>query len=135
MLNNIQLCLLLAFLASACGGSGFSTGVPPNKPLGSVTPAEAQQICAATASFVESKGTATSCRFQALAAALAQGKTTSEARTICNQKESDCLKASSVGSGSGSGTNNCQPPPAACTATVGEYEACLNDTGAAYDKV
>lgn len=133
MTKTIQITTLLIVFVAACGGSGFSTGVPPNKSLGSVTPAEAQQICSATASFVESKATATGCRVQAVLAGLASGKAQDQARMICAQKESDCLKEAAAAAPNNA--NNCQPPPASCMATVGEYETCLNDTAANYDKL
>ena len=125
--------LLAAGLLVACSDSGFSTGLPSNKGLATLSPDEANQLCAATASYVASKAKMTTCRLEADAAAFTQGKTDADARMICKQQLTSCMAAPAAGGG-GSTNTGCQPPPASCTATVGEYETCLNDLSTAYDK-
>jgi hypothetical protein len=124
--------VLAVSLLGACGSDGFSTGLPPDKGLGTLTPAEATKLCSSTATFVQAKADAATCQFTALVAGVARGKTDAEARTICKTELDQCL-ARATGTGGG-GPVNCPAPPASCTATVGEYEACLNDRASSYDK-
>ena len=124
--------VLAVSLLGACGSDGFSTGLPPNKGLGTLTPAEATKLCSSTATYVQSKADAATCQFTALVAGIARGKTDAEARTICKTELDQCLAR--AGSTSGGGPVNCAAPPASCMATVGEYEACLNDTASGYDR-
>jgi hypothetical protein len=129
--NHAKLVLAAALLVS-CSDSGFSTGLPANKGLGTLSPDEANQLCAATASYVASKAKMTTCQLEADAAAFTQAKTDADARMICKQQLDSCLAAPAAGGG---GTDTgCKPPPASCTATVGDYESCLNDLSSAYDK-
>lgn len=132
MTKNHLILLSTVGLLAACSDSAFSTGLPPNKGLGTLNPAEANQLCAATASYVASKARMTTCQLEADAAAFIQAKSDAEARTICKQQLDDCLAGAS--GNAGSADTGCQPPPASCTATVGEYETCLNDLSGAYDK-
>jgi len=127
--------LFATCLLAACADGGFSTGLPANQSLGTLSPTEANQLCSSTASYVASKSKMTTCQFEADLAAIAQGKTDADARMICKMKLTQCLAASTSGSGSGgTPSTGCQPPPASCMATVGEYEGCLNDVSHAYDQ-
>ncbi|HXI60133.1 MAG TPA: hypothetical protein VNO55_28915 [Polyangia bacterium] len=136
--NSGIIVLLLGLTLGSCDDSGFSTGLPPNKSLGSLNPGEASQLCKSTKNYIDGKARTTACQFTALAAGLTQGKTDADARMICKKQLDQCLatpaKGSGTTSGGGTATVDCQPPPASCMATVGEYETCLNDVSAGYDK-
>jgi hypothetical protein len=137
--SEIIVLILGLTLLGSCDDSGFSTGLPPNKSLGSLDPNEASQLCTSTKNYIDGKARTTTCQFTALAAGLTQGKTDADARMICKKQMDQCLAAPAMGSGTaagGGGTSTvyCQPLPASCMATVGEYETCLNDVSAGYDK-
>jgi hypothetical protein len=142
------LALMMApLLAVACGDdkpSGFHTGVPGDKPLGMATPQEAQQICQTTetwarAQLAETKQRELACRIGAIGAAagglLGAGGATvmpMEAQTTCRTVLDQCLAAGPPSAMPG--MTMCQAFPPSCTATVAEYEACLNDVPPFVDK-
>jgi hypothetical protein len=124
--------------------SGFHTGVPGDRPLGTATPQEAEQICQATetwarAQLAETKQRELACRIGAIGAAagglLGTGGAAVmpiEAQTTCRTVLDQCLAAAAPSSMPGMAM--CQAFPASCTATVAEYEACLNDVPPFVDK-
>ena len=113
----------------------LSTGVDSNKPIGTVTPPEAEQICKSTEAWArraiaEAKQKELTCRIGALvvaAGSLGAGGAVAEAelRMACQTSFDQCMMAAVPTTGSVAPT--CQGFPAGCTATVAEYEACLND--------
>jgi hypothetical protein len=128
--------------------SGFSTGVDREKPLGTVTGPEAQSICDATQTWTreaiaQEKQQQLACKLSAtVAAALAGGlgggaggagaaATDAELRMTCQTAYDQCLATPPPQS---SGPATCRAFPAGCTATVAEYEACLNDMPAFVDQ-
>jgi hypothetical protein len=128
-------------LASACGGGSdtLSTGIPPNTSLGNLTPEQNQKLCVASETFLRTKVETLSCLIQALVPA-SLAASTDVARMQCKTAYNACvsqLATSSGGSADGgtSSTTTCKMPTASCTATVGEFETCLNDSSAAYDNL
>jgi hypothetical protein len=128
-------------LVGACGDDGpgrLSTGVDGTKPLGMVTPAEADQICKRSQTWIakavaEDKQRQLGCRVAGLVAAVAGsglgggggGGGDAQLQAACKMASDTCLMMAPT-------TNptmpaSCQSFPAGCTATVAEYEACLND--------
>lgn len=143
--------LVLAPLAAfGCGDdepSGFHTGVDGSKPLGTATPQEAEQICKSTdtwarAQLAESKRRELFCRIGAIAAASSgllggEGGATVpplQLQTTCRSNLDQCLAMSAGALPATPSTATCQSFPASCTATVAEYEACLNDVPSFVDK-
>jgi hypothetical protein len=120
-------------LVVGCGGGGaakFSSGVDGTKPLGMVSPAEAEQICKASQSYVqgaisEDKQKQLGCKTVALLAAAlgGMGGNASQLQSACQTAYDGCLK--SVSTPPGSSSSSCATPSSKCTATVAEYEACL----------
>ena len=122
--------IVFSSLLGACGDSGFSTGLPSDKSLGTLNPAEAAQLCAATKTYVDGKAQLASCQFGAVVTALAQGSTDTDGRMICRKQLDTCL---AMPPAHDIDTVNCKAPQASCMATVGEYETCLNDVAGDYD--
>ena len=133
----------LALLGVACGDDDkpgtFTTGVDNAKPLGTLTPDEADKVCKSSQSYAmtaitEAKQRELTCRFTAIAFAATGGLTSgamppasgtpsdTELQASCQSAFDQCMMAAP-----GAPTANCQSFPATCMATVGEYEACLRD--------
>jgi hypothetical protein len=139
--------LLLALVTGSlpgltgCGDdkpAGLSTGVDGSKPIGMVTPTEADRICKSTEAWAkraiaEDKQKQLFCRITALAAAAGGGlggggtgaASDTQLRMTCQSSLDQCMMISTPAGGTASPM--CQSFPASCTATVAEYEACLND--------
>jgi hypothetical protein len=130
------------------GGSGLHTSVPGDKPLGTLSPADVKMLCMDTATFVtmqfQSLNTRdTQCRavgiaFAALAASGANA-TDAQIQQACQAGDQLCLSApadagfTAGGTDAGISSPNCanaMPFPAACTATVAQYTACVNEATA-----
>lgn len=126
----------LAAAAVACGGSDgddkpgagsapakVDSGIPASTPAGTISDAEAADFCASVgaavdATFGGAEVEGAMCGFTAYAfAALAGGDAAS-----CQAAYDECLKAPTET------MEKCSKPSAACTATVGEIEACFNDS-------
>jgi hypothetical protein len=92
----------------------------------------------ASETFLQTKVETLSCLIQALVPA-SLAATTDVARTQCKTAYNACVAKLGTSSGGsadgGTSTTSCKMPPASCTATVGEFETCLNDSSAAYDKL
>jgi hypothetical protein len=129
-------------MAGGCGDDSngkLSTGVDKDKPLGGVSPAEAEQICRSTEiwakrAIAESKQKELTCRISGLVVAGTaglspggMGTTVSDAQLqmSCKATEDQCLATATPAPTGNAGM--CPAFPAGCTATVAEYEACLND--------
>jgi hypothetical protein len=140
--------VLAPLVALGCGDdkpSRFHTGVDGSKPLGTATPQEAEQICKSTetwarAQLAETRQRELTCRIGAIVAAssglLGGGAAMvppMQLQTTCRSTLDQCLAAGSAAQGAPS-MATCQSFPASCTATVAEYEACLNDVPAFVDK-
>lgn len=114
---------------SANNGGGFDSGLPNDKPLGSLTPAEGQALCDKLDTYFSS-GTIGmdlqdfNCRVAGLlAGAFSQPKTDAELQTACKGGYDSCKKAPPE-----TETEECTPPGATCTATAAELEACMADS-------
>ena len=137
-----SLALLAAVALAGCGDDkpkALSTGVDGNKPLGTVTPGEAQSICNATQSWsnqtvTREKQQQLTCRLSstAIASLGARGGgmagapvTDAQLQMTCQTAYDRCTMMPLPPASTAAPT--CQAFPATCTATVAEYEACLND--------
>jgi hypothetical protein len=151
-LSEVVLGLTLVLAAGACNEDepkAFSPGVDRNKPLGMVTPAEAQAICSATQAWsrdavAQEKQRLLACRVTAIAAALGVGLgggggggggglgnvDQAQLQATCKVAHDTCLAAPEPGNE----PLMCDSFPASCTATVGEYEACLAEVPAFVDR-
>jgi hypothetical protein len=121
-----------ALVALACGGSGSAgtpsggsevdTGLPANKSMADLTESEVSQFCAAMVELSASILPETCAFAGALSAAMEYSLvgTTDVAtlRETCQTARDECLAPEQTSS-------SCEMPEA-CTATVGEVEACLN---------
>ena len=126
---------LLGTIACDDDPSKLSTGVDGSKAVGTVTPSEAEQICKSTETWAkraiaEAKQKELTCRIGALVVAAGGlgGSTPSpeaQLRMACQTSFDQCMMAAFPDAGSVAPM--CQSFPAGCTATVAEYEACLND--------
>lgn len=134
--------VLTSMLSLGCGDDGpgrLSTGVDGNKPLGMATPAEADQICKRTQTWIakavaEDKQRQLACRIGGLFAAGAAsglggggagaGTTDAQLQATCQMAHDQCMMAAPTAPTTPA---MCQSFPPGCTATVAEYEACLND--------
>ncbi|HTA90456.1 MAG TPA: hypothetical protein VK745_12795 [Polyangiaceae bacterium] len=112
--------------SSTSGGASytvgpFTTSLPASTSLGSLTSAQATQLCTQLDSYLNSI-TTYECE---LIAVVEAGTATSDAaaQTMCQTLESAC-------SATGTTTDSCTAPGSSCMATVGDLEGCLNDTTA-----
>jgi hypothetical protein len=108
------------------GGTGSSvTAVSGTKTIGSLSAAEATQLCNDTYGYF---GTAiphaTACKWNGLyRAASSSSMTTDQLRTGCSLAENSCLQ-----SDAGAFVNpGCGDVPKTCTATVAQYATCISD--------
>jgi hypothetical protein len=134
--------LVIAAGAPACssdkgGGGTFSTGIPRSTVIGSLTPSQAQQVCQASGSYFAGNIAADGeCKGEGFGAALFTAgfdstATDTDLQNACSSAQSLCEKGGSQPLDAGtSSTSSCTPPPSDCTATIGEYEDCLNDAHA-----
>jgi hypothetical protein len=125
--------------ALACGGdrsSRFASGIDGDRPLVDLTPAEAERLCTSAQTWAKDaiplfKRAMLVCKSGALAAlALAGGQHPGQFQAVCQQTYERCLERS----GMTPAAVNCPTPGPGCTATVADYEACLNDFPASFDR-
>jgi len=112
------------------GGSGgdFMTGLPADKPLSSLTDAEAMQLCSSFEDYFTNSLQDLDCRLSGLlAAAFAQADTDAKAQAACKAAYDMCAAAPAMPT-----TDMCSKPTGMCTATVGELEACASDDKAVF---
>jgi hypothetical protein len=118
--------------------STFSTGLPPSQSLGSISDADLKTLCAAASSFANDLVNHDSaCLIAGYDAAAVQhllgtAQTDADLQKACTDAETACKNDPARDAGTTTTTQTCRKPPASCTATVGEYEACVNDAKAAY---
>jgi hypothetical protein len=107
--------------AVACGGTSYDSGVDDSKQVKDLDASDAAAICAAAEEtsksfFEDHKGGL--CKFAGVFAAFGGGEAACEAAvTECEKQEPDTTSDAS-----------CEPIVADCDATVGEVEACFNDS-------
>lgn len=118
---------------AACGGGGssstFSSGVAPDKTLGTLTPSELAQICQSANAFSQTHLKEASCRIAGVLLASFTGGASDQAlQAACKMAYDQCESGQLDGAdgGSSSTTDSCMAPPATCTATVAELESCYN---------
>ncbi|HEY2408395.1 MAG TPA: hypothetical protein VGI10_20450 [Polyangiaceae bacterium] len=128
-----------AGLALACGGStsqsggsggpgAFTTGIPSSTPLGSLTPAQATELCQETGQYItNSGGLPIICKLLAVETPLLSGlggqmPTDMQLQQQCDMQEMQCSSSPPQMSD----CSNKQAEPSTCTATVAEYQVCLN---------
>jgi hypothetical protein len=151
---NLIVTALVGFLGGCGGGSGggptFTTSVPGEKPLGSLSNSELATLCGDFAKFAaDPTNKVDTCRLSAIVetaftAIFTTGATDSSLQMSCAQTYDQCLnpivdggagsaEAGAASADAGAGTIDagagvsCMRPPANCTATVAEETACIND--------
>ncbi len=141
------LCLSVFVTLFGCGGGGggFSSGLPSSKKVSDLDQAEVQQFCMAAQDWVKSqqdRNRKGGCLVTAVSLSRVGSTTDAEAKAKCKKQYDECLDRLALrdarqpdGGTTGGSSGNCNRPPATCTATVGEYETCLNDTNKAADDI
>jgi hypothetical protein len=132
--------LLLASLCAACGGAasdgGVSSGVPGSKLLSELSDSEALTLCRKGADFLLSSDLLThagrfSCKREAFQDAVSMpASSEAELRQICVTGYEECLAAGIPQQDPPDEGEDCQLADTTCTATVAEYEDCLDATPA-----
>lgn len=118
--------------SSGGGGGSFTTSVPSDKPLNTLTPAETTTLCTDIGkAYSDSQVQQGSCKAVAfvltgLLANFNDMVTDAMLRSTCMQTYNSCLSGGADG-----GAGSCMQPSQACTATVAELAACLKDSKAA----
>jgi hypothetical protein len=117
---------------SNTGGSGngsggnLSTGVPDDTTLDSLSDDQLGQVCDAIGAHYQAQAGTLPCRLAGMfAAAFSGAETDADARAACKGAYDSCVASPSEE------TQTCEKPSGECTATIGELEACLNDSDAA----
>jgi len=106
------------------------TGLPATTPLTSLTDDQAMQLCDKLDNYFTPTLKDFDCRFAGLlAAALSNPATDAAAQAACKSAYDMCEAAPSET------TDTCSKPTGMCTATVGEFEACANDSAAVFDQL
>ncbi|HEY4156577.1 MAG TPA: hypothetical protein VGM29_00710 [Polyangiaceae bacterium] len=125
-----------AGLALACGGStsqsgggpgAFTTGIPSSTPLASLSPAQATELCQETGQYLtNSGGVPIICKLLAVETTLLSGlggqMSDMQLQQQCTMQEMQC----STSPPQMSDCSNKQAEPSTCTATIADYQACLN---------
>jgi hypothetical protein len=121
------------FVSAACGGGGspggFDGGVPGDKPINQLTPAETQTICGnlegtfLSASFLDER-----CQAEAIALVIEfdTNATDSQLPTDCVRAHASCQTQAGMGADGGAAAT-CAPFGATCTATVNQLSACVDE--------
>ena len=114
--------------ASNSSTGTFSSGLPGDKVLGTLTDDESAALCKKISdSFADGTTVAKSvedftCRFSSILSALFMTPATDAAlQAQCKSMYDTCI------AGPSTSTETCKKPDATCTATVAEYDACVND--------
>jgi len=119
--------------SSAAGGpstnsGSYSSGLPGDKVLGSLTDDEAAGLCKKLSDYFSDDGPVSkriedvSCRFSSVLTALFTNPQTDAAlQASCKSLYDSCVAGPLMTS------ETCNKPDAACAATVAEYDACVND--------
>jgi len=136
--------LAMAIVGIGCGSSGsgskgggnFSTSVPGNKSIASLTPSEQGQLCHDFDQWSQTSLQPTLCKTDAVlaaafGAAFDSSLTDAQLQMSCTQAYNECLTSDQ--SADAGATSSCQMGVSdpTCTATVSEITACLNDQTAA----
>lgn len=109
-------------------GGNFSTNVTPSKPLNQLTPQETQKVCEATTTYVgkglqDATFTDLVCRITGLVSVLSVPD--AEVQMACTTAYNACKAAPAPTEVPAGACGSTQATD--CTATVAEYEACVNE--------
>jgi hypothetical protein len=130
----------VGLLLGACGGSGGSTprslssGLDSGKVASSLSAAEQNTLCTrANEYFMSLLSKEDTCKMAGLlGAALSGGDSSlSEAKSACSGMYNLCMQGAEEKVDNTKTLNDCTKGLSDCSATVGEIETCLNDSGAA----
>jgi hypothetical protein len=112
----------------SAGGAASVTTLDASKPLGSLSPAEATQLCNDTyAYYGRSISPAVLCKEAGLAFGISSSAPTDALlQQNCQSKQAECLM-------SGAATPSCSKIPMPCSVTVAQYAACIADQAGAVD--
>jgi hypothetical protein len=136
--------LAIAIVGIGCGSSGsgskgggnFSTSVPGNKSIASLTPSEQAQLCHDAEQWSQTSLQPSLCKTSAVltaafGAAVDSSVSDAQIQMSCTQAYNECLTSGQ--SPDAGATSSCQMglSDPTCTATVAEMTACLNDESAA----
>jgi hypothetical protein len=115
--------------AATTNSGTFSSGLPGDKQLGSLTDDEAAALCQklseyfADGSAVSKSFEEVTCRASSVILALFGAPTTDAAlQASCKTFYDSCVAAPTTSS------ESCGKPDASCTATAGEYDTCVNES-------
>jgi hypothetical protein len=125
----------------ACGGDSgptkYASGIDGQRPLAGLSASEAGQLCMSAQSWARDaiplyQRAMLVCKSGALAAVVIEGSREGPGRLqeICQETFDGCLQHSDMAPAAIS----CPTPGPGCTATVADYEACLNDFPASFDR-
>ncbi len=119
--------------SSSTGGSSagdFSTSVPGSTPLGNLSDSQTTALCSDLEAYTaKSNLLKVSCGLDGLLAAQTATDTSDAGLQAACKGAYDSCNADSTA------TTTCDKPSAACTATVAELTACLNDTAQEFDSI
>lgn len=125
--------------SSAGSNSGspgdLDTGLPADKPISELTDAEIAGLCSKFDAYYSTGSVGMNvqeftCRFSGIfAAALGGADTDAAAKAACKTAYDSCISAPAET------TSKCGKPTGMCTATVGEIEACANDSAKAIQQL
>jgi hypothetical protein len=116
--------------AADAGGGTAVTPIMGSKTLGSLTTAQATQLCNDTSGYFGRNITkAQACKFAALTFSVSSSAPTdADLRTGCSNTENDCNQSDAA---TGIAIM-CSTIPASCAATVAQYSTCVVDQSALY---
>jgi hypothetical protein len=130
------MCTLLA-----CGDDGgapkYASGIDGRTPLSGLSASDASRLCTSAQTWARdaiplSKRAMLLCKSGALAAVVIRGSMERPGRLqqVCQQTYAGCIQHSDMAPAAIS----CPLAGPGCTATVADYEACLNDFPASFDR-
>ena len=115
--------------SGGAGGGTSITGLGGDKPLGSLNPSDAAQLCSdAYAYFAKAINQADLCKWAGLSYGTSSSPLSDAAlQQNCASQETTCLKADPAAA-------DCTAIPSSCNATVSQYSACIVDQAAAFNE-
>lgn len=120
------------------GGSGTSkieSGAPASTPANQLSDSQVKAFCdsaakAGAAALGTQDAKQALCGFSGYFLATLASSSGGDGASACKTAYDECLKAPAETS-----TSTCEKPSATCTATIGEIEACLNDSMAQVSQI
>jgi hypothetical protein len=107
---------------SGSNGAPFMSGLDGSKKVNALTPQEQQTFCSVAEKFVKANPVVSTgpCKLLALlGVAFGSPQSDAQAQMLCKQTYDECVAMAGA-------TSKCEQPPATCTATVAQAEACLS---------